>query len=241
MSIKGINFIDIETIPAQVPENTYNNLFAKKFAKEIAESSILVPGIGHDMIGAYDKVYNEKAALYAEFGQIICICIGRLSNDNKFYVKKISGTPERDLLTKFYASIAKSPGILCAHNGSEFDFPFLMRKYMMNSLPIPPELNVMGKKPWDVPQEDTMKMWGGTAWNYKISLDLLCHSLGVPSPKDALSGKRVGEFYSEAVNKEEALAQIADYCAGDVIAMMNCYCRMKGIDAPSKGSIIIYE
>jgi len=260
MSIKGINFIDIETVSGNITEEKIK-LFALKFQKEISEmiveisrgksadellQSFFVQNEGLDDISrkisvdATLDVFKNKSALYAEFGQIICICIGRLSKDNNFYVQKITGD-EKDILLKFYRTVSNYPGVLCAHNGSEFDFPYLMRKYMMHSLPMPSELSVIGKKPWDVPQEDTMKMWGGTAWNYKISLELLCHSLGVPSPKDALSGKMVGEFYAEAEDKKEAVNQIADYCAGDVIAMMNCYCRMKGFEAPAKGSIIVFE
>lgn len=247
MSIRGINFIDIETTQvSDYSETDYKklDLFWKKFKSEI-DKVVDYSGDFDAQNGEFDlaakKVWMEKSALTAEFGKIICICIGRLSSDGKFYIKKIYGDSEKELLSKFLSATTQSPGTLCAHNGSEFDFPFLMRKYMMHALPMPAELYVIGKKSWEVQQEDTMKMWGGTAWNYKISLELLCDCLGVPSPKDALSGKRVGEFYREAENKEEALKQIADYCAGDVIAMMNCYCRMKGIEAPSKGSIIVYE
>ncbi|MFM7194795.1 MAG: hypothetical protein ACKOYP_08470 [Bacteroidota bacterium] len=39
---------------------------------------------------------------------------------------------------------------LCAHNGKEFDFPYLCRRMIINGIPLPPSLDLSGRKPWEV-------------------------------------------------------------------------------------------
>jgi len=228
--IQNICFLDIETIPAinitlgeDIPNEIYG-LFEKKFRKDLQDQGIA-------------ELYREKAGLYAEFGKVVCVSIGKMQA-TKFFIKTMTNRDEKKLLIELAEAISKFP-ILCAHNGLEFDFPFLMRRYIINGLPIPPTLNVFGKKPWETPFEDTMKMWSGTAWNYKCSLDLLAHCLGLPSPKKDMDGSLVAEVYysmfDDVKNDElpfekekQALDKIGKYCAGDIITLANVYCRMKG-------------
>ena len=48
--------------------------------------------------------------------------------------------------------------MLCAHNGKEFDFPFLKR-ILVNELKLPKILEIAGKKPWEINHLDTMDLW----------------------------------------------------------------------------------
>ena len=48
---------------------------------------------------------------------------------------------------------------MCAHNGKEFDFPFIARRMIVHRIALPKKLNLFGKKPWEVPHLDTLEMW----------------------------------------------------------------------------------
>lgn len=241
MSISHITFLDIETVPL----NQYYsygdgvNFFRKRFEKEMYELPI-TPSIGLSYDTCND-FYHQKAGLYAEFGKIVAISIGKfVDKDDKFYIRTITDRNEVTLLNQAVDSIKKAGGsTLCAHNGNEFDFPYLMRRLIINNIPIPAILATFNKKPWELAFEDTMKMWGGSQWNYKVSLDLLANVLGLPSPKQNISGADVSKIYYDSFNVEKddlpfeketaCLKTIGDYCAGDVLTLANVYSRMKGL------------
>lgn len=228
MSISHLTFIDIETVNA---EETPSELFQKRFRKEMDEAYLVASDASptYRRIEAVKSVFESKAALHAEFGKVVAISIGKwVDDEKKFYIRTLSGINEIELLTQSTKSIERAGGThLVAHNGIDFDFPFLMRRYIINGLPMPSQLRAYGVKPWDLKLEDTMKMWGGSAWNYKVSLELLCHVLGLESPKKDIEGSDVAELFYKG--DEESLKKIADYCAGDVLACANAYCRMKGL------------
>ena len=49
--------------------------------------------------------------------------------------------------------------LLCAHNGKEFDFPFMARRMLIHKIQLPAKLNLFGKKPWEIPHLDNLKLW----------------------------------------------------------------------------------
>jgi predicted PolB exonuclease-like 3'-5' exonuclease len=234
MNIAGMTFLDVETVPIRELKNVRGwdayKLFLDrhwhKWQKKSEEE-----GWAEDNQELYEsEFYVPETSLHAEFGKVVAISIGKLVNEkegDKFYIRSLVDQDEKKLLEQTTISLAKAGGILCAHNGLEFDFPFLMRRYMINGLPIPPQLDVAETKPWDVKLRDTMKMWSGTQWNYKVSLELLCNILNVPSPKQEMDGSKVAELFS--LGDEESMKKISDYCAGDVLACAQVYCRMKGL------------
>jgi 3'-5' exonuclease len=250
MSIENITFIDIETVSQyqsfkDAPESV-QSIFQKRFSGQ--KSLLPVNGSG-DLVDYAQVFYMEKAGLYAEFSKVVCVSVGKMKA-GKFWIRSISSRDELHILKGLSETLEKST-FLCAHNGKEFDYPYLMRRYIINAMPIPPLLNTFGKKPWEVLLEDTMVMWSGTQWNYKVSLDLLCSVLGVKSPKIELTGGNVHEIYhgmfevdSDALpfDKEQvALDTISKYCSGDVLAMANCYNKMKGYPLIENVEYVKYE
>jgi len=231
--LKEITFIDIETIPRTPEDRDFIDLFEKKFKNEIQamiDKNINPLKSVDDMI---EELHNSKAALYAEFGQVISVAIGRVTAGGKMYIKIIANEDEKLLLSHASAGLEGNAAYtyLCAHNGLEFDFPFLTRRFLANGMKVPHILNTGGRKPWDLPYIDTMQIWSGTQWNYKVSLDLLCKVLGVPSPKQsAVTGKNLSQFWqAENLTKDEKLKMIGEYNGGDVAALANVYCKMKGL------------
>ena len=113
--------------------------------------------------------------------------------------------------------------MLCAHNGKEFDFPFLARRMLINGLPLPKKLNLFGKKPWEIPHLDTLELWKFGDYKHYTSLKLLTHILGVPSPKDDIDGSQVAQVYY----KENNLKRIVEYCQKDTIAVAQVLLRLR--------------
>ncbi len=124
---------------------------------------------------------------------------------------------------------------LCAHNGKEFDYPFLCRRLLVNKLPLPKLLQLQGFKPWEVKHIDTMEMWRfGDIKNF-TSLNLLAHVFNIPSPKDDIDGSQIAKVYYE----EKNIDRIKTYCIKDVVTLARIYQALKGL-TPLNDSDIVY-
>jgi predicted PolB exonuclease-like 3'-5' exonuclease len=176
-----------------------------------------------------EEMYFERAALYAEFGKIIVVGMGFLfvnkQGELSLKVKTIANADEKGLLQEFIAFINKTYKsrelTLVAHNGKEFDFPYLCRRMLTNGLEIPKSLQLQGKKPWEIIHQDTMEMWKfGDRRSYS-SLELLAELMGIEGAKMDLSGDRVNHVF----HMENGLERIAAYCGDDVIIVAQLYLR----------------
>ena len=222
--ISNILFLDIETVP-QYP--SYHNLPEER--KELWDTKS-VSLLKHYDGETSDSLY-PRAGIYAEFGKIICVSCGFIqddSNGRKIIIKSFAGDDEKKILLAFSEMIRKwatdGSKLLCAHNGKEFDFPYLCRRLIINHLSIPSVLNISGKKPWEVPHLDTMELWKFGDYKNYTSLNLLAHSLDIPTPKDDIDGSMVWQVYWQ----EKNLARIITYCQKDVITVAQIYLRMNG-------------
>ena len=235
--LQNILFLDIETIPQHadfdlVP-NEWKDLWKKK-------SEALLRNREEETA---ESIY-PRAGIYAEFGRIICISCGFIQGsgtERRLILKSFSGDNEKQLLHEFAEMIRKwsvgDPKYLCAHNGREFDFPYLCRRLIINQLTIPPLLNTSGKKPWEVNHLDTMELWKFGDYKSYTSLNLLARTLDVPTPKDDIDGSMVWEVYW----KEKNLPRIVTYCQKDVITTAQILLRFKGLDVIPANSIILVE
>ena len=224
MVSNNILFLDIETVPQHpsfdlVP-NDWKDLWTKK-----AEALLR-----NRELETVESIYS-RAGIYAEFGKIICISCGVImgSGDNKrIIIKSFYGEEEKVILQDFAEMLRKwavdSNKFLCAHNGKEFDFPYCCRRMIINGIPIPSILNTAGKKPWEVTHIDTMELWKFGDFKSYTSLNLLAHTLGIPTPKDDIDGSMVGDVYW----KEKNLERIATYCQKYVVTAAQVYLRIIG-------------
>ena len=114
--------------------------------------------------------------------------------------------------------------MLCAHNGKEFDIPFLARRFLINGMTLPHLLNVAGKKPWEIKQIDTMELWKFGDFKHYTSLDLLTHIFKIPTPKDDIDGSQVAKVYYE----DNDLDRIIKYCEKDVVATIQLLRKYRG-------------
>ncbi|ACU06588.1 hypothetical protein FIC_00113 [Flavobacteriaceae bacterium 3519-10] len=173
-----------------------------------------------------EAFYAERGGIMAEFGKIICISVGILDKSEKLMIKSFYGDDERKLLEEF-GEIFNRPKlrevILCAHNGKEFDFPWIARRFLINGLQPPKPFQMFGKKPWEIPHLDTMELWKFGDYKSYISLELLAHVFGIPTPKDDIDGSMVASIYYI----EKDLFRIVQYCEKDVLTLANIFRRMR--------------
>ena len=224
LPLTNILFLDIETVSQQpslkdLPDG-WKALWKKKAELLLRKKEEETP----------ESIYG-RAAIYAEFGKIICISCGILqgaSAERKITLKSFYGDNEKQLLEAFAEMGNKwntgGAKYLCAHNGKEFDFPYICRRMMVHNIAIPPMLHLAGKKPWEVNHLDTMELWKFGDFKSYTSLNLLAYTLGVPTPKDDIDGSMVGETYW----KEKDLTRIVTYCQKDVVTVAQIYLRMQG-------------
>jgi len=219
-----ILFLDIETVPQcyrwdDLDERTAQ-LFGDKTRFEQERSGRSVA-----------ELYGDKGGILAEFGKVICIGVGSLRSDGDGLSMRVSsfhGDDERevlqrfvDMLDKFYSS---DDHWLCGHNGKEFDFPYIARRCVVHGIRLPRLLDIAGLKPWEVGHLDTMNLWSFGDRKAYTSLALLAHILGIPTPKDDISGADVARVYWE----DNDLERIATYCRKDVVATTQLYLRLTG-------------
>lgn len=218
---ENVLFLDIETVPQckllEDAEPALKKLWEEKFHKLQTKR----PGEETP-----EKAWRS-AGIYAEFGRIICICVGAY-NKGKFFSKAFAGDDEVKILSEFSEMLQRSwnraDAKLCAHNGKEFDFPYIARRMLIRGLKLPPVLNLAGKKPWEVPLLDTMELWKFGDYKSYTSLNLLATVLGVPTPKDDIDGSRVYDVYYE----EKNLERIVTYCRKDVLTVAQILRKMRG-------------
>lgn len=229
--LQHILFLDIETVSQQrsfdLLDASWQSLWQKK-------SELLLRNRENETA---ESIYS-RAAIYAEFGKIICISCGVLSiqdGQRKFTLKSFAGNDERQLLIDFTEMLRKWSGnearYLCAHNGKEFDFPYLCRRMIIQRIPIPYLLQIAGKKPWEITHIDTMELWKFGDYKSFTSLNLLAHTLGIPTPKDDIDGSQVGELYwssTDNITQQAAIDRIKTYCQKDVLTVAQLYLRMQG-------------
>lgn len=220
---EDILFLDIETVPQKPSLNLVDNRMQTLWDKK--SKSFRSPE------ETADTVYG-RAGIYAEFGKIICISVGYIKEKDpvSFRLKSFFGDDEKVILTEFSGMLSKfsrsrKEALLCAHNGKEFDFPYIARRMIINKLIIPEILDNAGKKPWEVKLLDTMDLWKFGDYKNYTSLDLLTSILGIPSPKDDIDGSMVSRVYYE----ENDLKRIVHYCEKDVLAIAQVLLRFKNL------------
>lgn len=223
IKIENILFLDIETVPQysnynDVPKN-FQEFWEKKssyFREEDQSAS---------------DVY-QRAGIYSEFGKIICISVGIAVNKTEgrtFRLKSFFGDDEALLLKEFKEMLEKYHSSnkdlqLCAHNGKEFDFPYIARRMLINGITLPKILDIAGKKPWEVSFLDTMELWKFGDYKNYTSLSLLTQIFNIPTPKDDIDGSMVADVYWN--NKD--LQRIVKYCEKDVLAIAQVMLKYKG-------------
>ena len=220
-------YLDIETVPQfatyeEQPE-ALRALWDKKAATLVPRGSTEAPQPSENY---------QQAGIYAEFGRIVCISVGMIvpegGQEPHFRCKSFASTDERKLLVDFAKMLRlferRKGARRCAHNGKEFDFPYIARRMLVHGLELPQSLRVAGKKPWEVNFVDTMDLWKFGDYKHYTSLNLLAYIFGIPSPKDDIDGSQVADCYY----RQHDLPRIATYCEKDVLTIAQLMLQLDG-------------
>ena len=231
LHLENILFLDIETVPEF---GSFSELDDEKKILWEEKSKYL----RKEEYTAEE--FYERAGIWSEFGKIICISVGYFSfknGDRKFRLTSFKGE-EQKLLVDFTNLLEehfyKPSHLLCAHNGKEFDYPFIARRMLIHHMRLPSKLNLFGKKPWEVPHLDTLELWKFGDYKHYTSLKLLTHVLGIPSPKEDIDGSMVRSvFYDQG-----EINRIVEYCERDVLAVAQVILRLRQEDLLIESEII---
>lgn len=223
INLEEVLFLDIETVPGhsaidQLDDEMKHLWFEKsKFIRDKHELSL-------------EESYHQ-AGIYAEFGKVICISAGyfaQRAGERLFRVTSFYGNDEYAVLQEFAQLLAQRHGnpfnLLCAHNGKEFDFPYLCRRMVIHGIQLPALLDMAGKKPWEIAHLDTMELWKFGDYKHYTALKLLAKIFGIPTPKDDIDGSQVRSVYYD----DNDLDRIERYCKKDVATVAQIFLKYRG-------------
>lgn len=231
LHLENILFLDIETVPLHEHFNeldeTQQYLWADK--TRYLRKDDFTP-----------ENYYERAGIWAEFGKIVCISVGyfKMTSDGRQFRTTSFFGEEKKLLQDFKNLLESHFNhhnhLLCAHNGKEFDFPYIARRMIVNHIALPTKLNLFGKKPWEIPHIDTLDLWKFGDYKHYTSLKLLTNILGIPSPKDDIDGSQVRAVFYE----EKDIDRIVVYCEKDTVAVAQILLRLRNEDLLADNEVI---
>ena len=232
IKLEHILFLDIETVPQFADYNSLDKhtqlLWETKTKYQRKEK--FTP-----------EVFYDRAGIWAEFGKIICISVGyfkKKEDPRNFRVTSFHGqeaTILKDFKTLLETHFSKSSHLLCAHNGKEFDFPYIARRMIILGIDLPEKLNLFGKKPWEIPHLDTLELWKFGDYKTFTSLGLMAHVLGIPSPKNDISGDQVRDVFY----KENNIARIVAYCEKDTVTVAKIILKLRNQELLSPSEVLM--
>lgn len=223
LAIGEVLFLDIETVSAH---RAFEELSPYEQVLWEEKSVFLRERKQFTLVESY-----REAGIHAEFGKIVCISVGyfHFESDNRvFRTHSFYGHDEKQLLLDFVGMLDKHQKkkfkLLCAHNGKEFDFPYIARRLLINGIGLPDILDIAGRKPWEIAHLDTMELWKFGDYKHYTSIKLLAHVFGIPTPKDDIDGSEVHNVYYE----ENNLNRIELYCRKDVVTVAQLLLAYRG-------------
>lgn len=185
--------------------------------------------------------YKEMAALYPEYGKIICISVGYFKNE-EFQIVSFVGE-ELDLLKNFqfginkiYERLRKSNSnqpngaqdvYLVGHNLSFFDIPYITKRMNINGLLTPYFLHQPFTEPWNKKLIDTATEWRVGNITGDATLETICAVLNIKSPKNGeVNGSNMTEYYYSNIMSIE---EIVSYCESDVEATYKIFNHLQNL------------
>lgn len=221
LNLENVLFLDIETVPEYMDfaelDDTVKELWEikSKYQRKDEYSA---------------EAFYDRAGIWAEFGKIICISVGYFvmkGSIRNFRVTTFHGDEVKllkDFKNLLETHFSKPTHLLCAHNGKEFDFPYIARRMIIHNIRLPNKLNLFGKKPWEIPHLDTLELWKFGDYKHYTSLKLLTTILKIPSPKEDIDGSQVRDVYYN----DNDIDRIIEYCERDTVAVAQIILRLKG-------------
>jgi len=234
--ITKILFIDIETVgickdwmTCQENHPKIAEQFVKYFdwfLKRFPEDNVEVDGLEEELQKMND-VYEKRSALVPEFAKIVCVSMAFVTNDG-IKQQTFSNHDEKQLLIDVRNLLDRCHKLdfyLCGHNLKNFDIPMLAKRMIINGIMPSKILPSYDTKPWEVKAIDTKEIWQYGSYTSIGSLDLVCSTMGIETPKDGpINGGNVHEVYW---NNQSRLDEISEYCEKDVKVLVDFITKLK--------------
>jgi predicted PolB exonuclease-like 3'-5' exonuclease len=231
--ITKILFLDIETVGGcpdlescerfspEIAEqfHKYFDWFIKRFPEDNT--------IDKSEIELKNEVFKKRAALVPEFAKIICVSMAFVLEKGEVKKQTFSGDDEKELLLQVRNLLDRCHNLdfyLCGHNLKNFDIPMLAKRMIIKGIKPSKILPSYDTKPWEVKAIDTKEIWQYGAYTSIGSLDLVCSTMGIPTPKD---GEVTGDKVHHAYWMEQKLPQISEYCEKDVNVLIEFIKKLK--------------
>ena len=214
--ITKILFLDIETVGGCPDLES-----CERFSPEIAEQfekyfDWFQKRFPEDNGLSIEEVFKKRSSLVPEFAKIVCVSMAFVMDNGEVKKQTFSGDDEKVLLTQVRSLLDRCHKLdfyLCGHNLKNFDIPMLAKRMIINGILPSKLLPSYDTKPWEVKAIDTKEIWQYGSYTSIGSLDLVCSTMGIPTPKD---GEITGDKVHHAYWVEQKLPQIAEYCEKDV-------------------------
>jgi len=230
--ITKILFMDIETVggcPNYDVCSNLNPIVADQFDKYFDWFLKRFPEDNEINEDQKNKVFSSRAGLVPEFAKIVCVSFAFVMDDGNVRRQTFVNNNEEQLLKDVQGLLNKCAKLdfwLCGHNLKNFDIPMLAKRMIINGLMPPALIPSYDTKPWEIKAIDTKEIWQYGAYTSIGSLDLLCSTMDIPTPKDGeVNGSMVHSEYWEKQN----LKGIAEYCEKDVEVLIEIIKKLKSL------------
>jgi len=225
--ITKILFLDIETVGGCPDLES-----CERFSPEIAEQfekyfDWFQKRFPEDINLTKDDVFKKRSALVPEFAKIVCVSMAFVMDNGEVKKQTFSGEDEKELLLQVRNLLDRCHKLdfyLCGHNLKNFDIPMLAKRMIINGILPSKLLPSYDTKPWEVKAIDTKEIWQYGAYTSIGSLDLVCSTMGIDTPKD---GEVTGDKVHHAYWVEQKLQQISEYCEKDVDVLVQFIKKLK--------------
>jgi hypothetical protein len=218
-----------------VDDSVQNYLFYDIETHRVKEFEEISPALQNAFINHYYDAdsyetpsdhYKQISALHPEFSQVICISFGFEKSDGSYQGMHLYGLDEIDILNKaaqIFDKFGQQGYSLAGHNILSCDNPYLMKRYIINKLPVPSLINHMYEKPWEVGDLDTMNMWKMGGWRTNTSLETICAALGIACKSEEISGANLYTYPISEVPFEELVKYCDEDVKSDYEMVKHCY------------------
>ena len=234
--ITKILFLDIETVglckdwsSCQESNPKIAEQFVKYFdwfLKRFPEDDYNTNGMEEEL-QKMNEVYFKRSALVPEFAKIVCVSMAFVMENGEVKKQTFSGDDEKELLLQVRNLLDRCHNLdfyLCGHNLKNFDIPMMAKRMIINGIMPSKLLPSYDTKPWEVKAIDTKEIWQYGAYTSIGSLDLVCSTMGIPTPKD---GEVTGDKVHHAYWVDQKLKEISEYCEKDVDVLIEFIKKLK--------------
>lgn len=229
LPITKILFLDIETVGIEKDYNTckekkpqiaeqfsnYFDWFEKRFPEDKGKN--------------LNDMFSRRAALVPEFAKIVTISVAFVTDSGEIKTQTFSDHDEFKLLKdsqKLLDRVGKLDFWLCGHNLKNFDIPMLSKRMVINGLLPPSILPSYDTKPWEIKAIDTKEIWQFGSYTSIGSLDLVCSTMDIPTPKN---GEVTGDKVHDSYWNKDMLKEISEYCERDVVVLIDFIKKLKNL------------